>query len=101
MLRWTPLLFLLAVLFHPRPACAGDAVTLLFREGQVVYLDYGYKAIAEAFKRNGGKDGGQNVLELSIEGGSFLLDLSQIVVVCRDRCSAMTISDPRSKKDRE
>ena len=83
-------------------AQAGDAATIVFREGYFVYTNYGFKAISEAFKGASPKSSSNRIVELNVEGGTFLLDLSEVVIVCRDRCPGLTVVDPRrAEKDKD
>lgn len=81
------------------PAEAADGATLVLREGQIVRTNYGYKQISEAFKQGADADK-KRILELTIEGSSFLIDLSNVVIVCRDDCPAIRVEDPRQTSRR-
>lgn len=67
-----------------------EQATVVFKSGLVVTVDSAYKQLAEAIKR-GAKD---SVAELSIQGNTFFVRLEEIVVVCKDRCSPMTVVSP-------
>jgi hypothetical protein len=78
------------------PALAADAATVIFKSGQVVRIADGFRQIIDAMR--GLKDEKHKVVELNIGGGSFLLDVAQAVIVCRDNCSSLTVLhqlDPR------
>lgn len=94
---WTATLFNLLI---PSHSFAAEGATLLFREGQVVYVTNGYKQLSEAFKGLSGKAEQAKIVEVSIEGSTFLLNLSEVVLVCRDRCSNLEINDPRRTEKR-
>jgi hypothetical protein len=82
---------------------AGDGVTVIFKSGQVVFIEYGYQKVVDQVKSraNGSKANG-GFLELSINGGTFLLSLDEIAVVCRDDCRNLVVShqqDPSRAKN--
>lgn len=77
---------------RPLPVFAGDGATIVFKGGQVVAVDDGYRQIADTMK------GGGQVLELTVAGKSVLVNLTEAVLVCRDVCSSISLShqlDPR------
>lgn len=76
-------------------AQAGTGATIVFREGQVVYLDDGYATLVEAYKAMDKHADGRKIIEMTLNGSSFLLDLSQVVIVCRDKCASIQVVDPR------
>jgi hypothetical protein len=76
-------------------AHAGTGATLVFREGQVVYLDDGYATLVEAYKNMDKHADSRKIIEMTLNGSSFLLDLSQVVIVCRDKCASIQVVDPR------
>ena len=80
------------------PAYAGDGVTVVFKSGQVVRIDDGYRQVVDAMKALEGTELRHKIVELNLGGGSFLLDVADAVVVCRDRCDSLKILhqlDPR------
>lgn len=85
------------VLLAPLKAYAGDGATLVLREGQVVRTKFGFKDISEAYKRMGSNQGNR-ILALTMEGGTFLINLAEVAIVCRDDCPALTVEDPRRTK---
>ncbi len=87
-------------LVTPAATYAAEGATLLFREGQVVYVTNGYKQLAENFKAMSGKSVQAKIIEVNIEGSTFLINLSEVVLVCRDRCSNLEINDPRKTEKR-
>lgn len=78
----------------PQGASAADGATLVLREGQIVRTNFGFKEIAEAFKKMPASEH-HKVLELTIEGGSFLINLADVAIVCRDDCPSLQVEDPR------
>lgn len=76
-------------------AFAGDGATILFREGQLAYISNGYSQIAEAYKRLNKESSPHNIVELKLESNPFFINLSEIVVICRDRCTSLELVDPR------
>lgn len=88
--------FMLAlVLVAAAAARAGEAATLVFRSGQVVYLDNGYGAIVAAMSKLNHDSQAHNIVDLNIGGGSFLLNVAEVVIVCRDNCPSLTVQDMR------
>lgn len=72
-------------------AWAGDGATVIFKSGQVVQIDDGYRQIVESMKTLNGASTDHKILELTIGGSSFLLNISEVVIVCRDNCSNVVI----------
>ena len=91
-------IFIFVVLLSTSNAYAGDGVTIVFQEGQVVQLNYGFNSIASAFRSLGNSSSGRKIMEVSVEGGTLLIDLSQVAIVCKDDCKGMVIQDPRATK---
>ena len=81
----------ISAIFPFNPAYAADAATVIFKSGQVIKVDDGFRQIVDVMKANGSSDKSNNLVELNIGGGTFLLNLSEVVVVCRDSCSNLTI----------
>ena len=92
-------LFLALFALSRPPACyAGDAATLIFESGQVVKIDDGFRQIVDAMKGLNSSSSDHKIVELNIGGGSFLLNVAQVVIVCRDACEPLTVLhqlDPR------
>jgi hypothetical protein len=85
-------------LFGPSSAWAGDAATVIFKSGQVVRIDDGYQQILDSMDRLDGKDIKHQILKMKIGGSSLLMDIAEVVIVCRDECNNVTILhqlDPR------
>jgi|GEM_PF-3542408 len=85
------LLMMLGLSLPAGPLWAADAVTLIFKSGQVVKIDDGYRQIAEAMKTLNVEDRFYKIIELNIGGGSFLLNVAEVVIVCRDNCAPLTV----------
>lgn len=92
------ILLTLAVICFCSSAYAGDGVTLVFQEGQVVQLNYGFKQIADAFRNLNNSSTSRKIIEASVEGGTLLIDMSQVAIVCKDDCKGMIFEDPRATK---
>ncbi len=92
--------YLLTLLFFfcPSLALAGEGATLLFQDGSLVYIRDGYKNIISAMKKLEKSTSTQKVLELNLDGNSFMINLSQVSIVCRDRCSNVQFGSTSSKK---
>ncbi len=78
-------------------AYAADGATIVFTSGQVVRLQDGFKDLAPAFKRLSDKKGNQEhqVVQLTLNGNTFLLNLAEVVILCRDDCGGLSIEDKR------
>lgn len=79
----------------PAAALAGDAATLVFTSGQVVRIDNGYGAIVTAMSKLNRDSQAHSIVDLNIGGGSFLLNVAEVVIVCRDDCSSLKVVDMR------
>ncbi|MCB0332088.1 MAG: hypothetical protein KDD55_01245 [Bdellovibrionales bacterium] len=88
----------LFLLLLPSFAYAGEGATLLFQDGSLVYIRDGYKQIVLEMKALEKNAQGQKILELNLDGNSFLVNLSHIAIVCRDRCNNVQFSSTESKK---
>ena len=85
-------LILLVLVVAPANALAGDGATVIFKSGQMILIDNGYGQIVESMKSlNLGKDSQHKIISLDVGGGEFILDLAQVVVVCRDVCKSVTV----------
>ena len=83
-------LLLTAPFLMPSVALAGDRATVIFKSGQVVMLEDGFRQIVDAMKNV--KDTAENsLIEFNLNGGAFILNVAQVVVVCRDSCSSLKI----------
>lgn len=76
-------------------AFAGDGATILFREGHVAYLANGYETLVEEYKKLNSKSTNHQIVELKLESNPFLINLAEVVIICRDRCTSLEINDPR------
>ena len=85
----------LLLLFIPSTALAGDKATLVFESGLVVTINDGFRQVVEAMKRLNNNSQDHKVVELEIGGGSFLLNVAEVVVACRDECNTLEIIDKR------
>ncbi len=83
------MLFLTTILFFSSSAFAADRATVLFESGQIVVVDDGYLKIVEEYKRLNRNSSEHHIIELSVGGGTFLMNLAQVVVVCRDDCRSL------------
>lgn len=90
MLRHFPLILMLIVVL-PSIAHAGDAATLVFKSGQVVMIEDGYRQVVDEMKAINGKPDQSRIIELNLGGGSFLLNVSEVVIVCRDDCKSLIV----------
>jgi hypothetical protein len=81
--------------FTPASALAADAATIVFNSGQRVYINNGYGQIVTAMKQLNARSQDHQIVDLNIEGGSFLLNVAEVVIVCRDRCTSLEVVDFR------
>lgn len=76
----------------PGAAWAGDAATVIFKSGQVVKIEDGFRQVTEALKQyRADGHGGGAIVELNLGGGTFLLNVAEVVIACRDTCAGLTI----------
>ncbi len=82
----------------PTLAFAGDAATVIFKSGQVVKIDDGYQMLVDAMNGLNGKEVKHQILKMMIDGNSFVMNIAEVVIVCRDNCTNVSILhqlDPR------
>ena len=77
------------------PAFAGEAATVVFRSGQVVRINDGYSVVVAAMSKLHGSNQTHSIVTLNIGGGSFLLNVAEAVIVCRDHCPSLEVVDVR------
>lgn len=94
------LTFTISILAITNSAHAGDGATILFREGQVAYIDNGYAALVEEYKKLNSNSSSHKIVQLNLESSPFLINISEIVVICRDRCTSLEVADPRRSAPR-
>ena len=85
----------LGVFSLPGTALAGDAATIHFKSGHVVIIDDGFKDIVEAMRGLNSSSSDHKIVKLDLQGGSFLLNVAEVVIVCRDSCRGLTTVDTR------
>jgi len=85
-------LFLVLHLMNTSAEATG--ATLIFKSGIKIYINNGYEKVVDAFSKLD-SDARHKVVPLDVEGGIFLLDVAEVVVVCKERCSSMTLEDTR------
>lgn len=99
------LLLTLFIIFLPSAVLAGEGVTLVFKSGQVVSINDGYRAVVSAMRSLDKKSTEVNkIVELSVGGSTFLLNMAEVVIVCRDECSNLQVNhqlDPARSKSRQ
>ena len=95
-------LLLFGLLLFAAPAFAGDAATVVFKSGQVVQIPDGFREIINSMKTLNRESSDHAIVEMNIGGGTFLLNVAEVVIVCRDECKSVNIRhqlDPaRSKR---
>ena len=87
-----PLLF--ALFIFASNAYAGDAATMIFRSGAIVYIDNGFKQLAEGMRGLKNKGSDNYPVEVNIENTTFYINLAEIALLCRDKCSSLDIKKP-------
>ena len=80
-------------------ALAGDGATILFREGQLAFLNNGYSQLVDAYKKLNADSRAHKIVELNIESSPFLINVAEIVLICRDRCTSLEVKDPRRSNE--
>lgn len=82
-------------------AHAADGATIAFRSGQIAFIDNGYEKVLEAMESLERESKDHKIVKLTISGGTFLLNVAEVVLVCRDRCTSVEFRDLRDpKRDR-
>lgn len=79
-------------------ANAADGATIAFRSGQVAFIDNGYERILEAMQSLEKDSKDHKIVKLTIAGGTFLLNVAEVVLVCRDRCTTVEFRDLREQR---
>lgn len=83
------------IMVHCMSASAYAAgATLVFKSGIRIYVNNGYEKIVDAFLKIK-SDARHEIVSLDVEGGIFLLDVAEVVVVCKERCTSITLEDTR------
>jgi len=76
-------------------AYAGNGATIAFRSGQLAFIDDGYDQLLVAMQSLERKDSTHKIVKLTVAGGTFLLNVSEVVLICRDRCKSVDFYDQR------
>lgn len=87
-----------AILLSAVPSFAADGATIAFRSGQVAYIDNGYEKILEAMESLDRESKDHRIVKLTLAGATFLLNVAEVVLVCRDRCTSVEFRDLRDPK---
>ncbi|WKZ57423.1 MAG: hypothetical protein QY326_01785 [Bdellovibrionota bacterium] len=91
--------FAVTIFVSPLAAWAGDGATIIFKSGQVITFPDGFRQVSQAFRSlDGTKDNEKKVVELNLGGGTYVLQLNDIEMVCRDQCSNATIKHQLAPK---
>ena len=75
----------------PTSARAGDAAVVIFQSGQVLKLDDGFREISAAMQKLSGTDAEHQIVNLELNGGTLVIDVADVVLLCRDQCKSMLI----------
>ena len=81
--------------FFPSVSYAADAATIVFKSGQVVKINDGFKDVSAAMRELNNKSQEHRVVQLELNGGTFLLNVAEVVIVCRDDCRGLDVVDVR------
>jgi hypothetical protein len=81
-------------------AMAAEPVTVVLKSGQIFRLSDGYRDLALAMKTTAGSTSKTRVIDLSIGGEPFVIDLNEIVLVCRNDCKPLTVVDSKTSERR-
>lgn len=87
---WMPSVIILFCLLCATPAYAADGATIIFDSGTAVQINNGYKQIIDSL-REFNRTGKSTYVEITVEGSSFLINLEEITVICRDACPNLKI----------
>ena len=85
--------FLTASLAVGGVALAQEEVALALKSGHVIRIPYGYSQIADAMKRM--RDERNVIIEINVNGAPMLLNLTEVVAVCKGKCSYLDVVDKR------
>lgn len=77
----------------PAMALAQEEVALALKSGHVIRIPYGYSQIAEAMKRM--REERNFVVEINVNGAPMLLNLPEVVAVCKGKCTYLDVVDKR------
>ena len=88
--------FLLITIFSST-AFAGDGATIVLRSGVKLYFANGYKQLVNGVKEFNKKSSENYIAELNIAGDTFMINLDEVAVLCRDRCSSIEITNPKKE----
>ena len=70
---------------------APDPATLLLKSGAILRLNDGYRELVQAMGSLGSSNSTVKVLDLSIGGEPFIINVVEVVVLCKGSCNAMKI----------
>ena len=88
-------LFLSTVLSFPNQAFAGDGAKIVLKSGIIIFINNGYQSVIEEMMKLNRNSQDHRIVKLTIEGGTFLLNTAEVVLVCRDRCKSLEVIDTR------
>ena len=91
----------LGLLISAMPAWAApDPATLLLKSGAVLRLNDGYRELVQAMTSLGSSNSTVKVLDLSIGGEPFIINMVEVVVLCKGSCNAMKVESSGSAQAR-
>jgi len=83
------------------PLYAADAATVIFKSGQVVRINDGFRQIEAELSKVNGKNIDHHNVQLNLGCGALIMNVAEIVVLCRDDCRDVVIAhqlDPKRGK---
>lgn len=90
-----------AILFYATPALAApDPATLLLKSGAVLRLNDGYRELVQAMGSLGSSNSTVKVVVLSIGGEPFIINMVEVVVLCKGSCNALKVESNGSAAPR-
>ena len=92
-MKKTLVLAVLLIMICSSIAMAQEEVALALKSGHVIRIPYGYTQIAESMKRMQGER--HMVIEINVNGAPMLINLAEVVAVCKGKCSYLDVVDKR------
>ena len=84
-------IFISYVLLAVPAWAAPDPATLLLKSGAVLRLNDGYRELVQAMTSLGSSSSTVKVIDLSIGGEPFIINMVEVVVLCKGTCNALKV----------
>lgn len=81
--------------FTAADSASALGATLVFKSGLRIYVSNGYEKIVDALSKID-PEARHKIVSLDVEGGIFLLDVAEVTVVCKEKCTSIEIVDTRA-----